>query len=756
MARKHRRREKRARQRKQQQQHRPAQRLRDAAAALRSGKPAGALSLAEGAFAAANDPATEAAARRLVVEAHFRLAAVTTSDRQCLHHLDAALELAPESFRLRYHRAVTLCRLGRVAEAVPEFEALAAQDASRRDVATLYQLARAAMGQSGANDATAAAKADRLQTVLNDQPGVEAQAPDEPVQDDTAVLWQTLRHMMERPKAAPVAQLRTLADSLEPTGAGTLAQYYLGVAAMRAGDAETGRSAWQAAAAAGMATPWSDANHEHVFREQAHALGREGRWQALVDLLQSHPQAPLPDSTMTELLSVAHAHLGHAAARANDWTAAAQHWQEVASGNVDRRLLQNLALADEALGNWSEAAATWRQVVRRRPRKQNHPDSLTDAQVAALWHHVVECYEHADDMDEALACLRTALKYAPEDLDLRLKAADIAMQSERDTVAINELDRLLAIDPRHVPALERLASLYTDNWSRNPIPIWRRVLDIEPQHEEAREAIARWYVEDIEEEAYRYGLLGPRSRRSRKERIARLQEGLKELPGHPALLVELGKQHAKSNQQARARSYLEQAWEAAPKKADIVSEAMHDLLHVGGGDIVTRLLPTVREIRGLLAAFWVEQGRSALQCKLGQEWVDLFWQEAQALARQRRHGDTPAYVLVKIFDAANAVKAPDVAAHYEARLRAEHPNSGVADYVDAYHAAHDQDDPDRAIRLLRKVQRTARRADEEGIADLAEEVIMLLTTPLDPLAGLLKLFGGMDEEEAFREPRRRW
>ena len=187
----------------------------------------------KGAFAAANDPATEAAARRLVIEAHFRLAAATTSDRQRLHHLDTALEFDPAAFRLRYHRAVTLCRLGRVAEAVPEFEALAAQDASRRDVATLYQLARAAMGQSGANDATAAAKADRLQTVLNDQPGVEAQGPDEPVQDDAAVLWQTLRRMMGRPKAAPVAQLRTLADSLEPTGAGTLAQYYLGVAAMR-------------------------------------------------------------------------------------------------------------------------------------------------------------------------------------------------------------------------------------------------------------------------------------------------------------------------------------------------------------------------------------------------------------------------------------------------------------------------------------------------------------------------------------------
>ena len=757
MARKHRRREKRARQRRQQQQHRPAQRLRDAAAALRSGNPADALSLVEGAFAAANDPATEAASWRLMVEAHFRLAAATTSDRQRLDHLDAAIELDPEAFRLRYHRAVTLCRLGRVAEAAPAFEALAAQDASRRDVVTLGQLARAAMGQSGANDAAEATTpdVDALQAVLN---GVESrtQTSDGPSRDDTAVLWQTLRRMMEQPKAAPVAQLRALADGLEPTGgAGAVAQYYLGVAAMRAGDVETGRAAWQAAAEAGMVTPWSDANHAHLLREQAHALGQEGRWQTLVDLSQSHSWPASPDPAVADLIAVAHTHLGHAAARANDWTTAGHHWQEAASRNTARRLLQNLALADEALGNWSAAAATWRQVVRRRPRKQDHPDALTDAQVAALWHHVVECYEHADEMDEALACLRTALKYAPEDLELRLKAADIAMQMERETVAENELDRLLSINPQHLPALERLASLYTDNWNRDPIPVWRRVLAIEPQHEEAREAIARWYVEDIEEEAFRYGLLGPRTRRSRKKKIARLEEGLKELPGHPSLLVELGKQHAASNQQARARSYLEQAWEAAPQKVGIVGEAMHELLHVGGGDIVTRLLPTARQIRGLLAAFWVDQGSSALQSELGQEWVDLFWQEAQDLGQQRRHGDTPAYVLVKIFDAANAAKAPDVAAHYEARLRAEHPNSGAVDYVEAYHTAHDRDDPDRAIRLLRKVRQTARRAGEESIADLAEEIITLLTTPFDPLAGLLKLFGGA-EEDAFDESRRRW
>ena len=720
MARKHRRREKRARQRTEQQRHRPAQRLQGAVAALRGGDSAGALRLAADALAAANDPATEAVARRVVVEAHFRLAASTTHASQRLEHLDAALELDPSAFRLRYHRALTLCRLGRVAEAAPELEVLTAQDANRRDVAALCQLARTAMGQPDAEP--------------------RAQAADDFFRDDTSALWQTLHDMKEQPKAAPVAQLRVLADSLEPTGAKAVAQYYLGVAAMRTGDVETGRAAWRVAADAGMATPWSEANHAHLLREQAYALGQEGHWQTLVDLVQSHPQSAPPDTATTELLAVAHTHLGYAAARADDWTTAAQHWQEAASRNVNRRLLQNLALANEALGDWLTAAATWRQVIRRRPRKQDHADYLSDAQVAALWHHVVECYEHADDMDEALACLRTALKYAPEDLELRLKAADIALETGRDTVAENELTHLLSINPRHVPALERLASLYTDVWGRDPVPIWRRVLSIEPQHEEAREVLARWYIANVEGDDYRYGWLPRRRRRSGKKNIEWLEEGLKELPGHPALLVALGKLHGAMKQQARARPYLEQAWEAAPQKADIVGEAMHELLHAGGGDVVTRLLPTVREIRGLLAAFWVDQGCSALQCELGQEWVDLFWQEAQELGRQGRHGDTLAYVLVRIFDAANQAKARDVAAHYEARLRAEHPHSGAVAYVDAYHAARDRDDPDRAIRLLRRAQHAARRANEEGIADFAEKIESILSMPLDPFFDLLNRF----------------
>jgi hypothetical protein len=168
---------------------------------------------------------------------------------------------------------------------------------------------------------------------------------------------------------------------------------------------------------------------------------------------------------------------------------------------------------------------------------------------------------------------------------------------------------------------------------------------------------------------------------------------------------------------------------------------MHRLLHANGGTTVTRLLPKARELPGLLAAFWVEQARSALHCELDQQWVDLFWAEALALAEQGRHGDTKAYVLVSLFEAASSEQATDLAARYAARLRAEHPHSGGVEYVDAFHAAHDRHDQARAIRLLRQAQRTARQANETGIAELAERVEQVLTSPLPPLFDLLNAAG---------------
>jgi tetratricopeptide (TPR) repeat protein len=747
MAKKRRQKKIRAQKHAQQQRYRPGQRLQEAVAVLRSGETDRALALATGALAAANDPVTSTAARHVVIEAHFRMAAATADLSKRLHHLDAALQLAPEEARLQYHRAMTLWCLGRVAEAVPHLEALVAQNGHRYGVAFLHQLACAATGQPWSDRELSEAEAHTvrlLQAVLHGKNLSEllVQTQDVPLLGNQPELWQTLLHMTATPQAAPLARLQAIAHGLAPISGSTVLQYYLGVVAMRQGDVKTAQSAWQSAAAAGMATPWLVENRICLLSEQAHELGQAGHWQELVDVLQSSQPTETLDPVLTEMLAVAHGHLGYAAAQADDWESAACHWREAVARNASRQIFQNLALAEEALGRWPAAADAWREMVRRRPRKQGHPDSLTDAQVAAIWHHIAECYERAEDFDEVITCLKNAVKYAPDDLELRLKMVDISVRLEREAAAASELDRILEINPQYVPALVRLGSLYDNHWDRDAMPIWRRVLSVEPHHEEARDALAQLYIKKVQEQGPRYGWFDRLRRRSEKEKIALLQEGLEELPGHPTLLLELGEQYAVIGKNTEACSYFEQAWEAAPRKASVVSSAMHRLLHANGGTTVTRLLPKAREMPGLLATFWVEQGRSALHCDLGQQWVNLFWAEALAVAEQGRHGDTKAYVLVSIFEAAGSEQATDLAARYAARIRAEHPHSGGVEYIDAFHAAHDRHDQARAIRLLRQAQRTARQANETGIAELAERVEQVLKSPLPLLFDLLNAAGG--------------
>jgi hypothetical protein len=130
-----------------------------------------------------------------------------------------------------------------------------------------------------------------------------------------------------------------------------------------------------------------------------------------------------------------------------------------------------------------------------------------------------------------------------------------------------------------------------------------------------------------------------------------------------------------------------------------------------------------------------------LQCELGQDWVDLFWSEALTLAAQNRPSESMAYILLQLFDAAHSEEAPQLAACYEARLRAEYSQSGAVELIEAYHAVHRRHDASRALRLLRQAQEMARQANEPGIATMAEQIAALLRSPAPPpffdlLAGL--------------------
>jgi len=681
------------------------------------------------------DPASAEAARQLLAEAHFRAAMLDNNLTERLHHLTTALQETPDTPKLHFHRGITLWLLGRGAEALPELEAVATREPQRRGLPYLRALARIAAGQpwDAAGLTPAEANTVRLvQKLAQRKPRAGSVTIEEPLLGKGTELWQALITMREDPAAAPQIQLKVAVEQNMRKPIGRILNYYKGVAALRAGDREGARAAWLYAQGAGHDTPALAENLTALLRAEAVELSEAGRWQELINLLGRVPDLG-GDRILAETGGLAYYHLGYEAAQAGKWQLAAQHWRKSNELDANRYVSQNLALAEEALQNWGNAAEAWRDMVRRRPRKEDHPDYLTDIQVAALWSHVAECYQHTEFISEVETCLRNALKYAPDDAALRLRLADTLLNDQRGDAAETQLQEIIAIEPQHIEALVRLGRLYEGWWDRDPMAIWRQVLAINPTHPEARDALADGYVKMVNA-ASPFALYNFTIKNPGKTNIEILEAGLRELPDHPKLLVELGTTQARANQHRQARESLLKAFRVAPQDVKIANSVLHELLHANAGDAVEELIPLARQIPRLLPAFWFDQASMALQCKLGEVWADLFIEEALKLVDQPYVEDTRAGLLLEAYEVAHQGATTELRALLEKRIREEVPNSGAVQYLEAYRLHFEKQDIRGASRLIREAIRNARRANDTGVlrrAEAIEPVLKGAPAPLD-------------------------
>ena len=752
------------RHKQQQKAHSPASRLQEAQQAFEHGNLPQALSLAEIALRAANDPPTRDKLQTLLAETHLRLAAASPQPAERLEHLDQALAAQPDQPRLHYQRALTRWRMGNVEQAVAELDFVAGHEPERPGLAFLRQLGRLAAGEPWRADGLSAAETNTLQLLQALQKGnaaeqVAATFAGKPLLGNQGEAWSLLLDMLANVKSAPLARWQALMANPAGTQPNPLLSYYQGVAALRKGDIAAAQMNWQQAAQT-IATPWLVENLLRLQRDMAAQWAQNERWQAIADLYTAIEQttagAPM-DTVLAETAGIAYFHLGHAAAQTNQWQTALDHWRAADALIKSRHLSQNLALAAEALGNWAQAGEAWRETVRRRPRKTDHPDYLTDAQVATLWQRAAKCYKQVDEIEEEITCLKNAVKYAPDDVELRTNLVDTQLQADHVDAAENELQRILENAPQHIPALMRLGMLFSGRYDRDPMPIWQRVLAVEPHNADARQALAVLYLQIATDQFEYMRHFGFKARFTPKKTIEVLETGLKELPDHPLLLVGLGKTYYEQKKKDKARSYYQQAQRAAPKDVKIADVVLHELLHVDGGAIVKEIVPQVRQINGLRPTFWIEQGDKVLQCELGDNWAEFYWNEALSMTGKLRGEDSPAATLVRIFDAAYEHDATDLARGYEQRLRKEHPASGAVEYIEAQ-AAYKANPKKTApiLALLRKAQANASKAGEPTIAELAEGMSEFIKNP-SPFGGGLgsmfaELFGEMDEEklDAFR------
>jgi len=754
-------------QRARQESSKPSARLKQAIEALKKGKLEDANLLAGNVVKRAGDGKITDKAREVLAEAAFRQAAKTSDLAMRLSFLDQALQQTPDDARLHNHRIVTLISLGKLADGQEEFEWFekygGQQNGSQQPkIELIRQLALLRQDRAVDESQLTAEEARVLQLVQSFANGASKKqvsslvTPSPLLPESYANLWLALHELGSKPKSASDKVISTLNDAAALT---PVANYYQGVAALRQQDHQSASDAWSAAAKRGFQQPWFEENRNGLLREQLSEVVQEERWQEIVEAATENVHAD-GDKFLNEIVATAYFQLGYSSIKAGNWSQALAHWQQANELQSSRQLMQNLAFAHEQLENWSEAAQAWRETVRRRPRKENHPDFLTDKQVSTIWTRAAECYSKAEReeewdyyplYEEKLTCLKNAVKYAPDELALRMKLATAYLEEDRDDAAKNELNRILEIDADHVPALLRLGMIYKEQWGAEPLPLWERALAIEPNNVDARNAVVAEIIDELDDNNPSNWIRRGKPI-SHKERIKKLKAATKQIPNHPKLLFELGFLYRITKKNKEAIQAFVESWDAASKDVESIGLTMHELLHVTGGDkVVEERLPNVRAISGLRPMFWIDQAASVIHCKLDEKWVTNFWDEAIVISEEKKTPDTLAYTLVSIVESAHDEDVMHLAEKYQSRIRTDMTKSGAIEYLDVYTAMQD-DDPKKIIRHLRQAVKKANSAGETLLAEKMKAIIRMINSPLSSILGRMGGMGPMDDDEFGFDP----
>ncbi len=551
------------------------------------------------------NPQAAAVVHQFQAEAHFRLAVNSPLAQEQETHLNAALALSPEEPRFHFHRAIALFRQARLADAAAALD----KAAGHPGVAFVGTLLRLANGQAWEEKGLAPEEANTLRLLRAVRQDKPARALHELAQQPILAsneIWQVLIDLRSDVNAATPEHLQKLAGPLASGEAQGILHYYAGVAALGQGRKKEAADAWGISAASGWSSPWFTENNEYLGREDVIALAQEEKWQEIVKVAEQIP-SPVSDRILSETIGTAYFVLGYQAAEAANWQKAAGLLRTASKYVGGRTLSQNLAICEEALERWDAAGDAWREMARRRPRSENHPDSMTDAQVAALWVHAAECYDRSEyDNEEVINCLRTAVKYAEDDIDVRTKLVDALLQVDREDAAENELVRILEIDENHIPTLLRLAHIATEKWGGEPVPLFRRVLAIEPDNQEARDSLADHYLRRTTPmggapKSLFGRLLGtePFGRllgMGEEKPIKLLKEALQDLPGHPRILLALGLQYREAGKKKEASATLQEAYRVNPKHVETAGRVMHEMLHLDEFSVVEQMVAEVRQL----------------------------------------------------------------------------------------------------------------------------------------------------------------
>jgi tetratricopeptide (TPR) repeat protein len=500
-----------------------------------------------------------------LAEAHFRYGiqrfyeSGSDADRKAaLKDLERAVELMPSQARYLYHLGLAAQREGDLGRAVASYRKARREPGEFADrAADPLAVALFAQGRDPMQDPIWSSVSARQKSILRHASAFRRRPYAVP--DDAPGILKALVALEEgdRDTAGSILHQNVASDRSSPEAG--VAHYYLGLIAAQEEDWRLAVQEWRAAKAAGFKAKHLDENMGEALHRFAENAAQAGDTAIALTAAEEAARYDSQGNAIQRLLSYLYQVQGYEAAQSARWELACDYLNKAyeASGG-SFRLAYHRALALERAEDYFEAAEAWRETLRRRPRSADHPDAISDEQVARLWRQAAEAYIKAGEYDEALRVYKNAVKYAPHDIETRLMLAEGLYHHGSVQAAQNELERILEIAPDHIPALLLMADvlLVNDQWWKQTGAhhYWERVLELDSENPVARQGLIDYYLEQAERTQY-WG--GP------GRAIEYCEKALAVSPKDPRVLALLGGYHLRTEHYETGEAYLQQALEQA-------------------------------------------------------------------------------------------------------------------------------------------------------------------------------------------------
>lgn len=563
------------------------------------------------------------------------------------------------------------------------------------------------------------------------------------VSQDAPLLWQGLAALDAGDDDRARSAFQAARDTPPNPAAMQVAHYYLGVMEARAENWEEASRHWGVARASGLSTSHLKDNMGELYHRLAEERLESGAPKDALAAAEEALRHKSPENKLNELISQAHQQLAHAAATAGDWATAREHWEaaEEAEGG-SFRLAYNLALAHEQLGDFFAAAEKWREALRRRPRRDDHPDAITDDQVSQLWRRCSDTYSQAGDYEEAVSVCRHAVKWNPEHVATRMSLAEVLLSNGQLQAAENELRRILERDPNYVPALLRIGEVISAHgrwWAwDSPLTYWKRALEIEPNNRAARQLVADYYQDQAESELYWNNY---------DAAIEAYERALTYQPGSGPLLATLGGCYLRMGEEEKAQAHFEEALTKAPGELVVYDRIIQAWIDVGeperAWEITQQAEAAVEEVP---YEFYFAQ---AYYCCMGSH--EAFAQPWLDRAIELAPPDMPIFVLIG--EMAISTESWALAREYLDRAIAEDQVLGHSHLLLGV-VASQEGDPGAARRHWREAERIARQEDDTELLERVRMTRLYFSGP-PGLGSLLMRMGydlgdiDLDEDDDF-------